>query len=57
MDSYVANQGKRYEDIEPRLESAWGEARGESNLDWNKAKNATRDAYERLYNRAQTRNE
>lgn len=40
--------GKRFEDVEPQLESGWDKARGASRQTWNEARNATRDAWHRV---------
>ena len=40
--------GRRFEDVEPELERGWTHARGKSNLSWDKAKDATRDAWHRI---------
>ncbi|NRF67018.1 hypothetical protein HLB44_08500 [Aquincola sp. S2] len=48
VDAYSRFPGERYEDIEPRLASDWDSVRGESNLTWERAKDATRDAWQRV---------
>lgn len=40
--------GKRYEDVEPELERGWEDAKGNSQLTWERAKHATRDAWHRI---------
>jgi hypothetical protein len=42
--------GKRFEDVEPQLETGWDKARGTSRQTWNEARNATRDAWQRVDN-------
>src|SRR5262249_19663649 len=39
--------GKRFDEIEARLNRAWPRSRGESSLTWSKARDAVRDAYDR----------
>ena len=50
VDAYNRNAGRQFDEIEPQLGSEWEKARGSSNLGWDNAKPATRDAYDRLYN-------
>lgn len=50
VDAYVRHQGRSFDEIEPALRQEWNTARGTSELEWDEARNATRDAYERLYN-------
>lgn len=38
----------KWEDIEPKLAMDWITARGDSNLDWDRARFATRDAWDRV---------
>lgn len=45
---YPEYHGRRFDDVEPELSQRWAEARGDSHLDWEEARHATRDAYERL---------
>ena len=49
IDSYNKYEGKAFDDIEPNLADDWTEARGESKLDWPDAREASRDAYDRLH--------
>lgn len=42
------HQGKTFDEVEPHLQSDWDRNRGESRLGWDKAKYATRDAFDRL---------
>ncbi|WP_284615373.1 hypothetical protein [Aquabacterium humicola] len=48
VDAYTRYPGERFEDIEPRLASEWDTVRGSSTLTWERAKQATRDAWQRL---------
>lgn len=48
VDSYGANPGRSFDDVEPELSHDWGNARGQSRLGWDRARHATRDAWTRL---------
>lgn len=52
INSFLANRGKSFEEIESELGEKWGAVRGTSSLDWNDAKHASRDAYNRLNDQA-----
>ncbi len=41
-------QGKSFDDMAPTLERDWGKARSESSLGWDHAKDAVRDAWDRV---------
>lgn len=41
------NSNKRYEDIEPSMREYWNKNRNESDLEWERAHPAIRDAYDR----------
>ena len=47
-ESRMMHGGKRWTDVESDLERKWNSARGGSNLGWNDAKPAARDAWDRL---------
>jgi len=48
-ESYSKYQPKKFEDVEPELARGWDNYRGtSSNLTWDKAKAATRDAWHRV---------
>ncbi len=47
-DAYVREPGRSFEDSEADLERDWDKARGKSTLEWQNAKNATRDAWHRV---------
>ena len=48
VDSYIHHRGERtFDEIEPNLSDEWTSRRGTSKLDWNAARPAVRDAYER----------
>jgi len=48
VDSYAEHKGRSFSEIEPNLSKEWNTRRETSTLDWNDAKHATRDAYEKL---------
>src|SRR4051812_19888707 len=48
MYSRHATRGRTFEEVEPELASRWENYRDESNLSWDKARNAARDAWGRL---------
>lgn len=50
VESYNKNPGRSFDDVEPELGSNWSRARGKSSLEWEHAKPAARDAWERLSN-------
>lgn len=47
-ESRARYQDKRYEEVEQDLERDWQQHRGESSLDWDRAKLAARDAWHRV---------
>jgi len=46
--AYGHYRGRGFDDVELELERDWAGARGRSNLDWALARNASRDAWERV---------
>lgn len=50
VDSYNKNPGRSFDDVEPELGRDWGRARGKSSLEWEHAKPAARDAWDRVSN-------
>lgn len=44
-ESYQNHQGKKFQDVAPELAGDWETRRGESQLSWNNAQAATRDAW------------
>jgi hypothetical protein len=48
VDAYARVPERRYDDIETDLSTGWKDARGESNLEWDRARHATRDAWKRV---------
>jgi hypothetical protein len=51
VESYSKNPDRNFDEIEPTLSEDWYKTRGNSTLDWEEAKLASRDAYERLHSR------
>jgi len=49
VHAFVKHEGRDFDEIEPNLSQDWNSVREKSKLEWNDAKHATRDAYERLY--------
>ena len=47
-ESQTRYAGQRFEDVEDKLEPDWDKAKGDSNLSWNKARSAVRDAWHRV---------
>ena len=47
-ESRMMHNGKKWTDVESDLERNWMSARGQSNLGWNDARPAARDAWDRL---------
>lgn len=52
MDSYGRNPERSFEDLEPSLRNNWNIERGSSSLEWNEAREAARDAFQRVQGRA-----
>ncbi len=48
VDAYSRYPDRSFDEVEPELGRDWNSKRGNSNLDWGKAKHATRDAWQRL---------
>jgi hypothetical protein len=48
VESYSRHAGRRFDDVESDLGRDWQSARGNSRLEWEHAKHATRDAWHRL---------
>ena len=48
VESYGRNRERSFDDVEADLSSGWDRSRGSSGLDWNQAKPAARDAWDRL---------
>lgn len=43
------HKGRGFEEIEPELRTSWTSARGNSKLEWDDARHASRDAYNRVF--------
>ncbi len=54
VDSFSKYEGRPFEEVEPHLKSNWETARENSSLDWDTARPATRDSYNRLSERFRT---
>lgn len=48
VDSFSRNPDRQFNDVESELSGGWGSARGKSSLEWDRAKHASRDAWQRL---------
>lgn len=51
VDSYGRLGSASFDDAEPSLSRDWSHVRGSSRLEWNDAKMATRDSWDRINNR------
>lgn len=51
VTAYGKHPGQSFDEVEADLSRDWESARGQSNLTWNNARNATRDAWDRVDNR------
>jgi hypothetical protein len=51
VNSYIRYPGRSFDEVEAVLSRDWDGARGASKLQWVQARNATRDAWERVGNR------
>jgi hypothetical protein len=47
-DSYARYPGRRFDEVESDLSRDWDSTRGQSSLTWERAKHATRDAWNRV---------
>lgn len=50
VESYNRNPGRSFDEIEPELGRDWNRARGKSSLEWEHARPAARDAWDRVSN-------
>jgi hypothetical protein len=53
VDSYAKYQGRSFDDVDADLSRDWGSTRGKSSLDWERARPAARDAWQRLSDRVE----
>lgn len=51
-EASTRHHGRSFEDVESDLGRGWSEARGESSIEWDRAKHAARDAWQRVHERA-----
>jgi hypothetical protein len=49
-ESYSKYPDRSFDDVEPELSRDWGTARGQSSLEWEHAKHASRDGWHRVSN-------
>jgi hypothetical protein len=47
-ESWSQYRGRRFDEVEPELERGWPQRRAKSSLGWEKAREAARDAWERV---------
>lgn len=50
VESYNRNPERSFEDVEPEMSQNWSRARGNSSLEWEHARPAARDAWDRVSN-------
>ena len=50
VDAFTRYPGRRWEDVDAELARGWTGARGDSRLDWERARPASQDAWHRLSN-------
>lgn len=50
VESYNRNPDRSFDEMEPELGRDWGRARGNSSLEWEHARPAARDAWDRVSN-------
>lgn len=48
VDAHTRFPNRTFDDLEPELRRDWSNKRGSSKLDWDSAKHATRDAWQRV---------
>lgn len=48
VDAYTRYPGQTFDDVEPELGRGWSDRRGTSSLEWDRAKHAARDAWQRV---------
>lgn len=48
VDAYTRYPERRYDEIETDLSAGWKDARGSSRLEWDRARHATREAWQRV---------
>lgn len=50
VESYNRNPDRSFDDLEPEMSRDWNRARGNSSLEWESARPAARDAWDRVKN-------
>lgn len=53
VESYSRNPGRSFDEVEPEMRSSWTSTRGRSSLEWEHARPAARDAWDRVSNTAE----
>ncbi len=53
VDAFNRYPGRSFDEVEPELSRDWTHRRGQSSLDWDRAKPASRDAWQRLSDSAE----
>lgn len=53
VDAYSRYPGRSFDDLEPELGRDWNSKRGSSSLEWDRARHATRDAWQRVSDSAE----
>lgn len=48
VDAFTRYPDRRYDELEPDLSAGWADARSDSRLEWDRARHATRDAWQRV---------
>lgn len=48
VDAHTRYPGRSFDEVEPELGRDWNDKRGNSSLGWDRAKHATRDAWQRV---------
>jgi hypothetical protein len=47
-ESATQYRGRKFDEVEPELETRWSSSRGNSRLEWDDAREAARDAWHRV---------
>ena len=53
VDAYTRYPDRTFDEVEPELGRDWNSKRGSSSLEWDRAKHATRDAWQRASDRVE----
>ena len=46
--AFNSNPDRKFDEVEPEMSRDWGKSRGTSGLEWDRAKHASKDAWDRL---------